>query len=371
MNYSIIIPNKNRANLISELLKTLFAARKNVKSSTEVLIIDDSDYENSKMIEESAQKYDCKFVRKTCSVAQKRNYGASLATYDTLLFLDSDVCVSSDILIEYDKIYEEKKARAVVGALEFKGKKYWYWDVVNASPFTKCFYMPKGEPDLKWGCSCNISVEKKLFNEVGGFCEDFKYPAGEDVDFGLRISDRHIKIYSAPKAVVYHSNETWRHYRDMRKRVSVYGKADVLLVEKHPDYVVNSGMFRRVAMYWEILLLSVVFAVLQQCWLLLLAPIGYYAIENVGVALIAKHEYKRFGKISLLQELAVQHLIHINERAYMRQCVSSGKFKYLNKQLIYSYGQACSTLKFSRYTIFLQWFLSLVTMAAAIIVAII
>lgn len=371
MNYSIIIPNKNRADLISKLLETLFIARKNIQSPTEVLVIDDSNEENAKKIEESAQKYDCKVITKACSVAQKRNYGASLATYDTLLFLDSDVRVPPNLLIEYDKIYEEKKARAAVGALEFEGKKYWYWDVVNASPFTKCFYMPKGEPDLKWGCSCNISVEKKLFDEVGGFCEDFKYPAGEDVDFGLRISDRHIKIYSAPKAVVYHSNETWRHYRDMRKRVSVYGKADVLLVKKHPEQVVNSGMFRRVAMYWSILILAVLFAALQQCWWLLLAPVGYYSIENIGVALIAKHEYKRFGKISLLKQLAVQHLIHINERAYMRQCILSGKFSYLNKQLIYSYGQACSTLKFSRYTMFLQWFLYLATLTAVVILAII
>lgn len=371
MNYSIIIPSKNRADLISLLLESLYAARKNQPSPTEVLIIDDSDPENAEKIRQSAKKYDCKVITKACSVACKRNYGASLAAYDRLLFLDSDVRVPPELLLEYDRVYEEKKARAVVGALEFEGKNYWYWQVVNASPFTKCFYMPKGEPELKWGCSCNISVEKKLFDEVGGFCEDFKYPAGEDVDFGLRISDRHIKIYSAPKAVVYHSNETWRHYGEMKRRVSVYGKADVLLVEKHPDQVVSGGMFRRVSMYWSILLISVLFAALRQCWWLLLAPVGFYIFENIGAAIIAKHEYRRFGKISLLKEIAVQHLIHTNERAYMRQCVLSGKFGYLNKQLIYSYGQACSVLKFTRYIMYLQWALYLIILTAVVILAII
>lgn len=371
MNYSIIIPNKNRADLVDKLLESLFVARKNSQFLTEVLIVDDSNRDEAKKIAESAAKYDCKVYTKSCTVAQKRNYGASLAAYDTLLFLDSDVRVPPELLLEYDKVYAEKHARAVVGALEFEGKNYWYWDVVNASPFTKCFYMPKGESELKWGCSCNISVEKKLFNEIGGFCEDFKFPAGEDVDFGLRISDRHIKIYAAPKAVVYHSNETWRHYGEMRRRVSVYGKADVLLVEKHPDQVVNGGMFRRIAMYWSVLIVSVLFAVLQQCWWLLLAPVAFYLLENISVAIIAKHEYKRFGKISLLKQLAVQNLIHINENAYMLQCILSRKFSYLNKQLIYSYGQACSTLRFSRYTILTQWILYLVILTAGVILAII
>lgn len=371
MNYSIIIPNKNRAELLSKLLETLFAARKNIPSASEVLIIDDSNEENAKIIAESAKKYDCKLITKACSVAAKRNYGASLAAYEYLLFLDSDVRVPENLLVEYDKVCDEKKAGVAVGALEFEGKNYWYWDVVNASPFTKCFYMPKGEPTLKWGCSCNILVEKKLFDEIGGFCEDFRFPAGEDVDFGLRISDRHIPIYSAPKAVVYHSNETWRHYREMRRRVTVYGKADVMLVEKHPDQVVNGGMFRRGLMYWSMLIIAVLFACLQQCWWLLLAPAGYYVLENIGVALIGKHEYKPFGKISLLKELALQHLIHTNENAYLRQCVLSGKFAYLNKQLIYSYGQACSTLKFSRYTMYFQWILYLVSITAVVIIAII
>lgn len=371
MNYSIIIPSKNRAELIASLLKSLSVARSKTQFSTEVLIIDDSDLENSEKIKNSAKQYDCKVVTKSCSVAQKRNFGASLSSYDTLLFLDSDVRVSPNLLIEYDKVYEEKRAKMAVGALEFDGEKHWYWDAVNASPFTKCFYMPKGEPELKWGCSCNLSVDKKLFEEVGGFCEDFKDPAGEDVDFGLRISDRHIKIHSVPKAVVYHSNETWRHFNEMKRRVSVYGKADVLLVKRHPEQVVSCGIFKRVTMYWGVALLSLLFAVLLNCYWLLFMPVGYYALENIGVALIAKHQYRRFGKISLLKELAVQNLIHINERAYLRQCIMSGKFGFLNKQLIYMYGQACSTLKFSRYTMFLQWFLLFSVLTIVLIIAII
>ena len=371
MNYSIIIPSKNRADLMETLLESLSVARKNIEGMTEVLIIDDSDLKNAKQIEESAKKYDCTYIDKTCSVAAKRNYGASLAKYEYLLFLDSDVRVSSNLLQAYDAVYAEKKAKAVVGALEFEGKKYWYWDVVNASPFTKCFYMPKGMKELPWGCSCNISFEKELFQELGGFCEDFAYPAGEDVDIGLRISNgKHIKIYPAPEALVYHSNETWRHYKEMHRRVRVYGKADVLLVEKHPDFVVNSGMFRRTAMYVSVLLMSVVIALFTKCWWLLTAPVGFYLLENIGMAMFANHEQKRFGKISLLKQLAVQNLVHTNERAYMWECIRSGKFRYLNKHLIYSYGQACSTLRFLRFTMFLQWILYFIAIAAMLIVII-
>lgn len=371
MNYSIIIPNKNRAELIGALMESLTYARKEFKGETEVLIIDDSNAENKAIILEAAKMYDCTVVDKACSVAEKRNYGASLAKYDTLLFLDSDIRVLPSLLNEYGKVFTEKEAYCVVGALEFEGDKYWYWDVVKSTPFTKPFYMPKGMPELPWGCSCNIAVKKWLFDDIGGFCIDFKYPAGEDVDFGLRISNgKHIKIYSAPEAVVYHSNETWRHYKDMKRRVKVYGKADLLLVDKHPQFVVDGGMFRRILMYWSVLITSIIAAFATWCFWFLVVPVGFFVIENLIISIMAKISDRKYNKISLLQELAVQDLIHTNDGGYLWECVRTGKLRSLNKQLIYSYGQAFTTLNFRRKTIFIQMTLYLMALTTFLVIAI-
>ena len=368
MSCSIIIPNKNRADLIVGLMESLSHARNEFDGETEVLIIDDSNDENKAVILEAAEKYNCTIIDKACSVSEKRNYGASLAKYDILLFLDSDVRVLPSLINEYAKVFQSKKAQCVVGALEFEGKKYWYWDVVKSTPFTKPFYMPKGMSELPWGCSCNIAIKKWLFNEIGGFSLDFKYPAGEDVDLGLRISDgMHIKIYSAPDAVVYHSNETWRHYKEMKHRVNIYGKADVLLVDKHPKFVVNGGMFKRILMYWSVLITAIIAAFLTQSFWCLLAPVAFFMVENLIVSLIAKSSDSKYDKISLLQELAVQDLIHTNEAGYLGECVRAGKFKSLNKQLIYSYGQAFTTLNFRRKTIIIQLTLYMIALAAFLI----
>lgn len=371
MSCSIIIPNKNRAELLAVLLESLSVARERFIGETEVLIIDDSNKENKQIIAEAASKYNCTLVDKACSVSEKRNYGASIAKYDILLFLDSDVRVSPELINEYAKVFQTKKAQCVVGALEFEGKKYWYWDVVKSTPFTKPFYMPKGMSELPWGCSCNIAIKKWLFDEIGGFSLDFKYPAGEDVDLGLRISNgKHIKIYSAPNATVYHSNETWRHYKEMKRRVSIYGKADLLLVEKHPKFVVDGGIFRRIIMYWSVLIFSIIAAFLMQSFWCLLAPIGFYALENLIVSIIAKVSDSKYDKISLVQELAVQDLIHTNDRGYLYECIRAGKFKHLKKQLIYSYGQAFTTLNFRRKTIILQLVLYMIALSIFLIMAI-
>lgn len=371
MNYSIIIPSKNRSDLMNELLESLSVARSAIEGKSQVIVIDDSDENNKNSIISSCEKYDCRYVNKATTVASKRNYGASLAEYEVLLFLDSDVRVCPGLLTEYDKVFTEKRAKAVVGALEFVGKKYWYWDVVNASPFVKCFYMPKGMKELPWGCSCNIAIDKKLFWELGGFSEDFRYPAGEDVDLGLCISNgRHIRIYSAPEALVYHSNETWRHWKEMHRRVKLYGRADLLLVEKHPECATSTGLFRRNIMYFSMLLLSVILFLVSREWkALLISPI-YYVLENIGVALIGKFDYRKFGKISLIKQIAVQNLIHTNERAYLFECLRRGKIGAMNKQLIYSYGQACSFLKFTGYTVALQWVLYLLSIVAMFILII-
>lgn len=371
MNCSIIIPNKNRADLIVALMESLSHARAEYEGNTEVLIIDDSDDKNKAIIAEGAEKYDCILVDKACSVAAKRNYGASLAKYDVLLFLDSDVRVLPSLLNEYAKVFRTKKAQAVVGALEFEGKRYWYWEVVKSTPFTKPFYMPKGMPELPWGCSCNIAVKKWLFDEVGGFSPDFKFPAGEDVDFGLKISNgKHIKIYSAPEAVVFHSNETWRHYKEMKHRVSIYGKADVILVDKHPKFVVDGGMFRRIIMYFVVLLTAIAAALLiGNPWYLLAAPMFFIA-ENLIISAMAKISDSKYEKISLLQELAVQDLVHTNDWGFLSECFRSKKPRSLNKQLIYSYGQAFTTLSFRRKTIFIQLTLFMIMLTVFLIAVI-
>ena len=56
MNYSIVIPSKNRADLMETLLESLLTARNNIEGETEVLIIDDSNQENAVRIEECAKK---------------------------------------------------------------------------------------------------------------------------------------------------------------------------------------------------------------------------------------------------------------------------------------------------------------------------
>ena len=52
--------------------------------------------------------------------------------------------------------------------------------------------------------SCNFAIERKLFDEMGGFDEGFPHPHLEDVDLRMRLEDRKEPFPFIPEAVVAH-----------------------------------------------------------------------------------------------------------------------------------------------------------------------
>jgi GT2 family glycosyltransferase len=60
--------------------------------------------------------------------------------------------------------------------------------------------------------SAAFLIEKKIFNELGGFDENYFFYY-EDTDFGWRLRSRGYKIILSPKAKVYHKYFFGRHPR--------------------------------------------------------------------------------------------------------------------------------------------------------------
>ena len=110
MDFSIIVPTWNREELVEKLLKSLYDERKRYdKGKSELLIIDSSKGDAKEKIISFCEKYDGKYISGSDSVRQKRNKGISLAKYDYILFIDSDVTVKLGLLDEYYKAYQDAK----------------------------------------------------------------------------------------------------------------------------------------------------------------------------------------------------------------------------------------------------------------------
>ena len=203
---------------------------------------------------------------------------------------------------------------------------------------------------LPWGCSCNMAVRRDFFLELSGFSDEFREPAGEDVDLGLRVSERHIPIVPVKESVAFHSNSTWSKRRDMIRRVCMYGRGDAVLVERHPDSTVRSGLRRWIFFLAITIICCLSVIVSGNVWMLLMVPTLLIAeLLAVSAKISVKSE-----DVSLCQALASQELVLRNELSYILTCISRGHPSNVFRQIVTVEGQAYGILDFMRFAYLLD-----------------
>ncbi|MBQ9986616.1 MAG: glycosyltransferase [Oscillospiraceae bacterium] len=366
ISFSIVVATKSRVKLLTELIESIDVAGKNYCGECEVLIVDDSIPEESEAVRKVCEEHSCEYVFYENSVAAKRNYGVTLAKNDVILFLDSDCICTEHILERYAEKYTDEKVAAVAGPLEFVGEDTWFWKAIEATPFLTCFYLPRFLPRVEWGVTANFSVRKSVFLEVGGFDETFRRPAGEDVDLGMKICDKGYVINAASEAGVYHSKKTWIPVRAMFRRLNFYGTADCDLIHKHPDRG-DTVLPKRSMLYIIYSLLIAAIAIASKAWWVLAGiPLVFLAENLVMSALV--NSLSKEKKATLLQQFVAQLLIHDSDFAYLRRCVTSGRFSEIRRQMVYYLGQYGGMLEIGSYNTWLQLVLLMVIAAVMMIV---
>jgi len=85
---------------------------------------------------------------------------------------------------------------------------------------------------------CNITVRRAAYFDIGGFDPIFT-TAGDDVDFCWRLREKGYRLGFAPTAFVWHHRRpSLRGY--LRQQIG-YGKAEALLIAKHPQRFTAAG----------------------------------------------------------------------------------------------------------------------------------
>jgi glycosyltransferase involved in cell wall biosynthesis len=99
MDISVVIPCHNAAPTLTRLLESLDQQTLN-KSQYEVLVIDDGSTDNSPQLAENFK--DVRVIKQSCSgPGAARNRGAQEAKGRIILFLDSDLEATSDLLQQH------------------------------------------------------------------------------------------------------------------------------------------------------------------------------------------------------------------------------------------------------------------------------
>lgn len=173
---SIIIPTFNRSTVLPNAINSVLDQTCDL---WELIIVDDgSDDETSEVIkiflEDPKVRY---YYQDNKGVSSARNYGASKAQGEFLLFLDSDDYIFPDLISEIQE-------------LNLNEYDLICWEVLKTWNGEQKLWKSKRLDSMYNHLTVNllagsVAYSKSVFNTVGGYDEDIKF--GENYELGLRI----------------------------------------------------------------------------------------------------------------------------------------------------------------------------------------
>ncbi len=191
MKLSIIIPTYNEEKYLPKLL---YSIKEQDFKDYEIIVADAGSKDATRDI---ASSNGCKVISGGLP-AIGRNNGAESAEGDYLLFLDSDVVLSSGYLKSAIEEFEEKDLGiAITQILPLSDK-----NVDKALHKFANFFMKRVESIKPHGAGCyGILTTKQLHNEINGFDEDLDF--GEDSDYIERMGKiSTFKVLRNPRLLV-------------------------------------------------------------------------------------------------------------------------------------------------------------------------
>jgi GT2 family glycosyltransferase len=226
-DFSVIVCTRNGRDRIGRCLRSIAALR---AAPFETIVVDDGSTDGT-----------ADYVRKNfpwaqllrlppCGLGAARNAGAAAAGGTILAFTDDDCEPDAEWLLVLARTYRAGRFAAAGGPNLPPTPQSFAEAVVCAAPGAPCHVMLDDE-EAEHLPGCNLSVTRAAFENIGGFDPRF-HTAGDDVDFCWRLLDAGHRLGFAPGAFVWHQRRP--SIRGFLSQQAGYGRAERLLIEKHP-----------------------------------------------------------------------------------------------------------------------------------------
>lgn len=223
MLLTVVVPTFNRGPLLRETLASLVGALDGIEA--EIFVVNDSKTQRVPPLV-GAKLFD----NPGSGAASARNYGARHASGKLLLFVDDDILVSRENVERVLALHRAKPGSCF--NLNWRYPPELMTALASSSIGRFIIHVGQTEyrgwaPELDWGAGTLFethrlatfffSIERGLFERMGGFDEVFKNQGMEDEEFSARLRRAGVKMYIDPESAVCH-NETDRV--DLRGRLA-------------------------------------------------------------------------------------------------------------------------------------------------------
>jgi cellulose synthase/poly-beta-1,6-N-acetylglucosamine synthase-like glycosyltransferase len=208
---SVIIPTYNDSGLIRNCLRSL-SRQSFPKNKYEVIVVDDGSEDNTSDV---VSKFKARFFhRPHRGPAAARNFGATKARGDILLFTDADCVPDRDWIRKMSEPFKDREIVGVSGTYRTLNRK---------SPVARFAGYEIEERHRKLARqkfidfigTFSAGYRKSVFRKFGGFDTKFGMASGEDPELSFRISRSGAKMVFQKNAFVYHNHpdSIWKFIR--------------------------------------------------------------------------------------------------------------------------------------------------------------
>ena len=235
IDISVVIPTYNRLDTLRHVIPALLS--QDCAAESFELIVADSNSTDGTAEYLAAQTRVRHLPGAYAGRAAARNAGIAAARGEIVLFNDSDIIASDDLLARH--LARHRTQRCAVVGHEVQVRSFEEYLAKSRDPRLRAALHPPTRKRLSWlyFLTGNASVRKADLDAVGGFDESFTGYGHEDLELGYRLQAQGIPIVYEPRAINYHLQDVG--FSDQRSKMELAGRSTVRFYKKHPDFAVK------------------------------------------------------------------------------------------------------------------------------------
>lgn len=237
---SVVIPHFNRHQI---LFKTLERFNHQLSKDFEIIVVDDWSYPEMPEVDVKNYNYPLRFLTNiNKGPANARNYGASMAHGDIVLFIGDDCIPDNDLIFQHALWHHNSPTRVAVQGYSpfhpqiFDNRFMWWLDKSGMQANWNALRNEDGSAKFEATGYClttNYSINKEMFFEAGGFPTQFPNAAWEDVAFGYHLTRIGMSTVFNPSARNWHYHSY--NPETFAKRQRMVGTSLLTLLETYPE----------------------------------------------------------------------------------------------------------------------------------------
>jgi glycosyltransferase involved in cell wall biosynthesis/peptidoglycan/xylan/chitin deacetylase (PgdA/CDA1 family) len=246
LKLSVVVPTCNRREvLVSRTLPAIFDQDIPANEYEIVVVVDGSTDGTIEALQKLASPCPFHIIgQPNHGPSVARNKGIQKASGDLLLFIDDDIICGPNLLKQHLASHAEPEAVVAFGPISLaSGTPPSVLKYAIEDWYKKYYAHLSSQGGLAWPGDdyliSNSSVPRAALVACGGFDENML--AKEDYELGLRLWKMGVRFKYLPQAMAYEFYLKPSRYF-LRNDGKSFGKTDVLLSRKHPDYRPHSSL---------------------------------------------------------------------------------------------------------------------------------